>query len=237
MLFPSLRRTTASLALGTLLAASGCCGPALVSQRFNEPGCGAEVCEVEPEHFNAEQDYAFDRPGVPVMVWPNVTLPRCLTRTHWREQSAELRHEVNAMLQPEPPAPLKPPHSRFHPLPTQPVFAQRAEYKQPELLGVPAAAPPATSPGLEEIAIPVPEPSTGEPTWHDLPAPRPLDPVPEAAPAPAPRPTETQPPLRQPPTDDASRGAIAPASYSWHEPNPLRSARTPALLAPANVAR
>jgi hypothetical protein len=43
-------------------------------------------------------------------------------------------------------AELYPPHSRFHPVPTAPVFAQRTEYEPPELIMEPVPAKPHLAP-------------------------------------------------------------------------------------------
>lgn len=211
-----LKRAPLAAVLALACTAGGCCGNLLLSQRFGEPTCGVG------QDAAAELELTLERPGIPVMAWPNITLPRCLHRQHWRKA----REDFAESLQPSPPPPTKPPHSRFHPLPTQPVFAQRAEYAVPELLGVDPHQPhgePLLAPPAEELAIPIPVPDAGrEPTWHDLPAPQPQTSPLEEELLPPPE-VEAQPPALEAPAKDASRGDIAPASYlRTLEPNPLR---------------
>lgn len=221
-------RIVCTAALLAAVFASGCAGGIVSHRNGFEPNCAAEV--IEEGEWEGELRV---RRGIPVAIWPGAKVPRCFSR----EGRAEISEDFREMLQPEPPAPLKPPHSRFHPLPTQPVFAQRAEYHQPELLGVdPSLAPKEldNGPFSEEIPIPVPEAAPPEPGWRSLPAPRPNPPaaMPPSAPQlpqpqleeprPQARPIEMEPPKLQP---DASRGTVAPASFTFTtEANSLRPA-------------
>lgn len=203
--------TTVALAV----VASGGCAGGIISQRYSqEPNCAAEI---------EEGKTAWGR-GIPIAAWPGINLPRCLKR----EGRHALHQNFNELLQPEPAPPLKPPHSRFHPLPTQPVFAQRSEYTQPELLQAVTTGPSTqfVGPPAEEIPVPIPEPLPVDATMREVPALKPvIPPRSQNSPPPA-RPIDTLP--ATPPKDDASRGSIAPASFTWAvEPNPLRdSART-----------
>ena len=211
-----LTKAAFATALLSLAVASGCRSPFLVSQRCVEPTCEAVIGEA-PEFYDDQR-----APGIPVMVWPQVAWPACLQRDRLHARQQALREDFNDFLQPQPPAPLKPPHSRFHPLPTQPAFAQRAEYRSPELLGVdplaPHAAPllPGDLPEVEAIPIPTPDEPT-EPTWQDLPRTNPLRPAPqgEALPRPVPAPPPAMLRPAAPPSDnsdDASRGPVAPSA-------------------------
>jgi hypothetical protein len=144
--------------------------------------------------------------------WPAWHWPHGLTRHGFRAQCASFRENY---LQPEAP-PLKPPHSRFHPLPTQPVFAARAEYAPPELVNPPKPElHPTALPQPEELPLPIPVPAATEPNWREAPRMRPPQPPPEtndAAPALLPAPNQ----------GDASRGSISTTSHQQFEPNPLR---------------
>jgi hypothetical protein len=198
-----VRKLASVIALAMLLAASGCCGNCIVSQRYaRDPNCGAELLE--------END-GVARRGVPVMAWPS-----SLGRAQFRDRTKRWRHDFAASLQPEPLPPTKPPHSRFHPLPTQHVFAPRAEYAAPALFGAELHSPPEAgllAPPAEQIPIPLPD--------HDQHAPLPLPPG-EASEGPM---LDMQPPQLQSPPADPSRGTIAPTSaVQWSEPNPLRPA-------------
>jgi hypothetical protein len=197
------RKLVSATALAMLLAASGCCGNCIVSQRYaSDPNCGAEV---------VDENGDIARRGVPVMAWPN-----SLGQARWRERTARFRHDFAASLQPEQLPPTKPPHSRFHPLPTQHVFAPRADYVAPALFGAELHSPPEAgllAPPAEQIPIPLPD--------HDPHAPLPLPP---AAASEGPM-LDMQPPQLQSPPADPSRGTIAPTSaVQWSEPNPLRPA-------------
>lgn len=208
-----LTKAALATALLSLAVASGCRTPFLVSQRCVEPTCEAVIDEA-PE-VCADPEVA----GIPVMVWPQIAWPACLRRDRLHARQQAMRDDFNDFLQPQPPAPLKPPHSRFHPLPTQPAFAQRAEYRSPELLGVDPNLPqplPGDLPEVEAIPIPTPD-EPAEPTWRDLPRTNPLRPAPQGEalprPVPPPPPAMLRPPA--PPAEDrndASRGPVAPSA-------------------------
>jgi hypothetical protein len=200
------------IAIGILIAgASGCCHPLAISGRFDaaalEPNCGI----AEPEAIiDAEavaggySDVAFARPA---LAWPHG-----LTRDGLRQHCAHFRANY---LQPEPP-PLKPPHARFHPLPTQPVFAARAEYAPPEALGA-VAVPHSVATPPEELPLPIPSPAAAQPVWRSKSTiERPIPPTDNGS-----GPALIPPPSAQP--LDNSRGSIAPTSFQL-EPNPLRPA-------------
>lgn len=206
------RRRLAALAVLALVvvASSGCAG-GLVSRRItDEPGCAAEI---------VEDDLPLRR-GIPVAVLPSFNMPRCFTRAGRQQWNDDIRD----FLQPAPAPPLKPPHSRFHPLPTQPVFATRPEYAAPVSLDLPAIAgmqPVAEVPLAEEIPVPVAEELHSEPQPRPLPSPRSNVPPAEGEPAPQARPIPL--PSNESKGGDASRGSIAPASFvRVVEPNPLR---------------
>lgn len=221
-----VHRLLTNSALSIALAASGCCAPMISGRYGEEPTCGAELASpepLEPEY----RSFSLSR-GVPIAVDFDWRLPRCFSR----QGRAELSHEVHEFLQSRPPAPLKPPHSRFHPLPTQPVFASRAEYSAPELLEPPAAPPPAEladAPPVEAIPIPLPDGEAPGAPWREQreEQPLPLSQPPmidrEARPS-APGPMLLAPPQPDADQGDASRGTIAPMSFRFvDEPNPLRA--------------
>lgn len=221
-----VHRLLTKSALLLALAASGCCAPMISGRYGEEPTCGAELAPpepLEPEY----RSFSLSR-GVPIAVDFDWQWPRCFSR----QGRAELSQDMNELLQPRPPAPLKPPHSRFHPLPTQPVFAAREEYAAPELLEKPAVAPPveiADAPPVEAIPIPLPDGEASAAPWREqrdaapLPLTQPPMVDPKAAPA-APGPMLLVPPQPDVGTPDASRGSIAPMSYHFvEEANPLRA--------------
>jgi hypothetical protein len=141
-------------------------------------------------------------------------LPLWLQCSHWKAKSHHLRHEFGEFLQPAPEPPLKPPHARFHPVPTQPVFSARAGYIAPQLVGVHPPADPHVehlpsrplSEQFDEIPVPIP----------DVPPAQPIQPVPDPLSSP---PAETEP---LPQNNDALRGPIGRVQFLSAEPNPLR---------------
>jgi hypothetical protein len=121
--------TTAALVAAA--CAGGCCGPVIVSQRFQGHDCtpgGALLCrDCEATAADAESDASVqDCPASMRRGW----------LTGLRFHAAGWKHNVSQWLQPGPAVPVKPPHSRFHPVPTQPVFEPRPEYGSPEPLGL-----------------------------------------------------------------------------------------------------
>lgn len=242
---PQLGRSRWWLAgsLTALLASTGCCGSFVVSGRYHyeafspddvavaveEPNCGAEHESCPPPMLVGPQIVL---PAIPLPDLPSVPEYCCEKRQQWQQTAAAMQTSVAQFLQPGPPPPVKPPHSRFHPLPTQPVFAPRPEYKPPELLGIEPKQPKdgeSRDPKpAEEIPTPAAEIEAGEllrePTWHDLPPPRPLltPAAPEALPMPQPRADDQAP---RPLPHDESRGSVAPIRFEWVEPNPLRAGK------------
>ena len=88
--------------------------------------------------------------------------------------------------EPEPPigsGVLKPPFPRFHPVPTQPVFAPRQEYSPPQPLApTPAAHKPSVAP-LRPIPEELPPQNTAAPDEADSAEPAAAEPVPTGEPA------------------------------------------------------
>jgi hypothetical protein len=207
------------LTIGILIGgASGCCRPIVLSGRFDDarvmdPTCAALGDDAVGDSAAWDREGVVRGHGLPAMQLPAVAWPHCLTRAGFRQGCDDFR---NNYLQPEAP-PLKPPHSRFHPLPTQPAFAPRAEYPAPQLVGHPhAPAHPAALPSPEELPLPIPVPSA-EPNLRDAPRRK----VEEDA-APVLIPSPSAPALPVPRVLDESRGSISPTSFQQAEPNPLR---------------
>ena len=215
-----LKSITRLLALGMLLLASGCCGNLLVSQRFHDgcASCAAGDCASSMEQVatpdSTASESAVSRPSLPRFCWPG-----WLHRGRLHAARQQMSHEIEEFLDPGPPPPVKPPHSRFHPLPTQPVFAARAEYRAPEVVGLTPEQRALQKRGVAPQLLPEPE---------DVPTPA-AEPVPDAHQKPTPAsdpfpgnpPTSREPTLLPPPADP-TKGPIAPASFESPEPNPLR---------------
>ncbi|MHB9082097.1 MAG: hypothetical protein ACYC3X_31930 [Pirellulaceae bacterium] len=106
-----------------------------------------------------------------VKTWRGARLLRCLGPLFYREDEEDLLTEAE----------LYPPHSRFHPVPTAPVFAQRTEYEPPQLMMAPVPAEPHLAPR----ALP------------DVPRGRLLSPLPANGDSPAMQPWSTAPPAAQ----------------------------------------
>ncbi len=207
----------ALLAAALIAALAGCCGPLVLSHR-NSP---ASISSCTDGEYSDCPSGTCGPTLPPLASCPTLPAwPRCLTGQHWCDKSRHWRAEVNEYLQPGPAPPLKPPLPRFHPVPTQPVFAQRAGYAAPELVGAdplpPLAAPELLDLPLEEIPIPVPAPTAPQqPPWQRVAPPGPAAPAPLPAPlqqpAPDPFPVEPAPlPLKN---DNVLRGPIGPVRF------------------------
>jgi len=160
------RELLSRIAWVPLVCLAGCCGPLLPSGRHvpsahtsgpvpvgahacatADPAvipsagyCGADDC---PPLFSA---HACSR----LLAGPRCWIRRC------GGPLLDLRHrhgEGGGTVEAE----LNPPHSRFHPVPASPVFAQRDEYAPPERMMQPAPpVPHRTAPGAPQPTSPVP---------------------------------------------------------------------------------
>ncbi|HTN77587.1 MAG TPA: hypothetical protein VL096_20150 [Pirellulaceae bacterium] len=214
--FIALKRLLPATALASTLAVSGCCGNFLVSERFGhavDQGAAADC----PDGQCGSGRIGGQR-ELPKFCWPG-----WLQRDHWASKHRRVKDEFAEMLQPGPPPPVKPPHSRFHPVPTLPVFASRAEYRPPELLGghpgeETTTAPTPAAPANSEL-IPTPTAESATPIWQAPTAPQ-LIPAPHGNDEP-----EAIPPAAPTPPADPTKGPVAQASYQSPSPNPLRSGK------------
>lgn len=123
---------------GVLLA--GCCGP-LTSLRYRPTGPAGEA--VQQGAACSDVAAAADRAcAVPPTGYCGADRCPSLLFCSWPHLCRLLGPIA---IWPRPPAPteegLQPPHSRFHPVPTAPVFAQRDDYLAP----LPSSAVPMTS--------------------------------------------------------------------------------------------
>lgn len=218
------RRIVRGGALCLLLALPGCCGNLLVSERFGDPlagDCHSGICQpdsVMPTHEDGssldDARQAFPRPALPPL--PTFCWPGWLNCDRLWLAHHQVKENFSEMLQPGPPPPVKPPHSRFHPVPTQAVFSPRAEYSPPEVLGIKPeelqmlreAQVPANNGALEAIPTPLPEAEN---------APEPL-----SAPVPSPALLPLSPPASAQRPRDPSKGPVAQVKFLSVEPNPLR---------------
>jgi hypothetical protein len=123
----------------TLVTLTGCCS-GIVSQRYHD----------SPQALGVSSADCTD--GGELATRPAGDLHSSLL---------SFKHQFRAALQPEPPA-FEPPRSRFHPVPTQPVFAPRAEYSPPQPLATalpfPGQLHPVEQPTLELLPTPAPKP-------------------------------------------------------------------------------
>jgi hypothetical protein len=128
---------------------TGCCGGILTSARYAAPSPqvatlptasalgptassathGETACVVAPAGYCGADECP------PLVNWPRGLWARCLGPLfHGRGQAGMTEAE------------LYPPHSRFHPVPTAPVFAPRDDYEPPERMMEPAPAHPRLAP-------------------------------------------------------------------------------------------
>lgn len=128
--------------------------------------------------------------------WRDARMLRCLGPLFYREDEEDQLTETE----------LYPPHSRFHPVPTAPVFASRTEYGAPQLMMEPVPAEPHLAPR----ALP------------NVPRGRPLGPLPPNGNLPAREPVPTGPPATDaapepiPPGPPNEEGYDAKASREPH---------------------
>lgn len=144
-----------SIAVTGTVCLAGCCGGILTSARYATPVSGpaalstaampvapADVattgdagCVVPSEGYCGADDCP------PLVAWPGGVWGRCLGPLFHRRGAAG---QLGAQADVE--AELYPPHSRFHPVPTTPVFAQRQDYEPPQRMMEPTPAPPRFAP-------------------------------------------------------------------------------------------
>lgn len=221
--FAFANRKTALLAVFATVSLAGCCGPLIVSHRIgHDPLAG---CVAAEDSAVCPDEQRSPTPALPAMALPALpTLPPWLRCTHWKAKSRHLREDFGEFLQPGAEPPLKPPHARFHPVPTQPVFAMRAGYAVPQLVGADPHAehlpPQPLSEQLDEIPVPIPDADAPQqPTWRELPGPQPLIPPPVPNPSTE---SSSDDAVPLPMNPDALRGPIGRVQFFSPEPNPLR---------------
>ena len=191
----SSRRVAWLSMLVAFACASGCC-PLFVSSRGTVPAPVLDTDDGQPVPPSASPNATCGSPqGVctcgacalsckQLPRLPRPPHPRRLFRWfgplfHWQQASEEA-----AMAEAE----LYPPHSRFHPVPTAPVFAQRFEYAPPEPMmqtvpehRFPHLAPQPNS-APSQPAAPLPSPEDTEPAPFFVPsAEMPAEPIPPGA--------------------------------------------------------
>ncbi|WP_158265099.1 hypothetical protein [Blastopirellula marina] len=110
--------------------------------------------------------------------------------------------------------PMIPPRAKFHPVPTQPVFAPRVQYSPPQLIRTPVLAEAPQGPILME-----PSPEL-KPVPIETPAPIPMP----TAPSMKPLPTEVKTPQPLPPPTVHAKPIIAPLPQPINLDQPLEIA-------------
>lgn len=178
---------------------SGCCNGFICSQRFYENGENLEMCG----------------DGGPNAAC-GMGARQCVARLFGREDFAPTDQEMIEKQQT-----IRPPHSRFHPLPTQPVFQPRAEYSPPRPLNMKLEPAHDQAPALEALPLPAPQ----------------LAPVPATA-VEEPRISRREPtpqPALAPKNDASSANGKAPTQLNrpQNAPEPLATA-PPTRPAPAS---
>jgi hypothetical protein len=181
-----------SIAVVWTVCLTGCCGGILTSARYAPPvphpatvptaaAPAAPVdsastvdagCVIPPEGYCGADDCP------PLLTWPRGVWARCLGPLfHRRGEAGQTAAEAEVE------AELYPPHSRFHPVPTAPAFAQRYDYEPPERMMEPIPARPRFAPqALPHVpdVQPLPTPAARGPAIEAAPSnPPPGDAVPE----------------------------------------------------------
>jgi hypothetical protein len=184
-----------STAVGWSVSLAGCCCGGLPSARSGDAllGCAAasgRSCE-DTSCVVPHAGYCAADACSSLWAWPKRVLRRCC---------GPLMHPA-AVTQSATEAEMTPPHARFHPVPTAPVFAQRYDYMPPERIMAPPPAHPRLAPhALPHLSQVQPLPAASQDNDDDR-APRP----PRAAPLPAESHNSLPLPLPSPPPSESPR--------------------------------
>jgi hypothetical protein len=112
--FRSFRSVQFAIAAAILAAVPGCCGPMVISHRVSSPSIPAD--EMTRCHCGSIFEHAFLSAKSPHRPLPGSDLAS------------------KGVIPPVDSDTIQPPHSKFHPVPTRPVFAPREEYPPPKPL-------------------------------------------------------------------------------------------------------
>ncbi len=203
---------------------AGCCCWGVPSARFNGPPpypavapvqtAAASICPLDDACVVPPEGYCGADDCPPLWAWSRGLLQRCCR---------PLRRCCGPLFHPgrvsggEAEAELLPPHARFHPVPSAPVFAQRQDYAPPERMMMPLPAHPRLAPH----ALPhVPDVQPLAPS-RDVSAPVPdSDPNPYPTPAPIPVPVPVPVPI-EPSAEPTAKPAVEPPAGARLLPQPL----------------
>ena len=170
------RRLLCLAAVGAACLSGGCCGM-LTSVRYaapaSSPGPGADMaCAVDDGCVIPPKGYCGADDCPRLINWPAGRWTRCLGPLfHGRKIHGPMFHgRGDGGPPPMDEAELYPPHSRFHPVPTAPVFAQRPDYEPPQRMLAPVPASPRSAPQAQPPAPDTKAPHTKAPRIKLLPA-------------------------------------------------------------------